>query len=152
MKCSFSISCFNEEISSLSHILLSSISLNWSLRKAFLSLLAVLWNSAFRWIYFSFSLTFASLLFSAICKASSDNHLVFLHFFFLGMVLIIAFYPSYIHGILLARIVKCIAISFSRGSSQLWDQTLILYLRQILCHWGHQVMFLLLSCTKFGTQ
>ena len=30
----------------------------------------------------------ASLLFSAICKASSDNHLAFLHFFFLGMVLI----------------------------------------------------------------
>jgi len=28
-----------------------------------------------------------SLLFSAICKASSDNHFVFLHFCFLGMVL-----------------------------------------------------------------
>ena len=33
-------------------------------------------------------LPLASLLFSAICKASSDNHLAFLHFFFLGMVLI----------------------------------------------------------------
>ena len=50
----------------------SSISLHWSLRKDFLSLLAILWNSAFRWIYFSFSrLPFASLLFSAIGKASS---------------------------------------------------------------------------------
>ena len=39
---------------------------------------------------FSFALTF--LLFSAICKASSDNHFVFLHFFFLGMVLITASY------------------------------------------------------------
>ena len=29
-----------------------------------------------------------SLLFSAICEASSDNHFAFLHFFFLGMVLI----------------------------------------------------------------
>ena len=29
-----------------------------------------------------------SLLYSAICKASSDNHFAFLHFFFLGMVLI----------------------------------------------------------------
>ena len=29
---------------------------------------------------------FASLLFSAICKASSDNHFAFLHFLFLGMV------------------------------------------------------------------
>ena len=43
--------------------------------------------------YLSFSpLPFASLLFSAICKASSDNHFAFLHFFFLGMVLITASY------------------------------------------------------------
>ena len=57
------------------------------LRKAFLSLLAIL--SAFKWVYLSFSpLLFTSLLFTAICKASSDNHLAFLHFFFLGMVLI----------------------------------------------------------------
>ena len=32
--------------------------------------------------------SFASLLLSAICKASSNNHFAFLHFFFLGMVLI----------------------------------------------------------------
>ena len=32
-------------------LLFSSISLCWSLRKALLSLLAILWNSAFRWIY-----------------------------------------------------------------------------------------------------
>ena len=32
-------------------LLFSSISLHWSLRKAFLSLLAILWNSAFRCIY-----------------------------------------------------------------------------------------------------
>ena len=70
-----------------SFLLFSSISLHWSLRKAFLSLLAVLWNSAFGWIYFSFSpLPFACLLFSAIYKASSENHFAFLHFFFLGMV------------------------------------------------------------------
>ena len=51
---------------------------------AFLLLFAILWNSAFRWIYLSFSpLPFTSLLFSAICKASSDNHFAFLHFFFL---------------------------------------------------------------------
>ena len=31
-----------------------------------------------------------SFLFSAICKTSSDNHFTFLHFFFLGMVLITA--------------------------------------------------------------
>ena len=70
-------------------LLLSSISLHWSLRKAFLSLLVILWNSAFKWEYLTFSpLLFASLLFTATCKDYSDNHFVFLHFFSLGMVLI----------------------------------------------------------------
>ena len=74
------------------HILLfSSVSLHWSPRKAFLSLLAILWNSAFRWIYLSFPpLLFTSLLFSVICKVSSDNHSAFLHFFLLGIILITA--------------------------------------------------------------
>ena len=71
------------------NLLFSSISLHQSLRKAFLSLFDILWNSAFKWVYLSFSpLPLASLLFSAICKASSDNHFAFLHFFFLVMVLI----------------------------------------------------------------
>jgi len=52
---------------------------NGCLRKAFLSLLAILWNSAFRCLYLSFSpLLFTSLLFTAICKASSDSHFAFL--------------------------------------------------------------------------
>ena len=56
-------------------LLFSSITLHWSLRKAFLSL------------HLSFSpLLLASLLFTAICKASSDSHFAFLHFVFLGMV------------------------------------------------------------------
>jgi len=38
--------------------------------------------------FISFLFSFASLLFTAICKASSDSHFTFLHFFFLGMVLI----------------------------------------------------------------
>ena len=70
-------------------LLFSSISLHWSLRKVFLSLLVILWNSAFKWVYLSFSpLLFTSILFSAICRSSSDSHFAFLHFFFLGMVLI----------------------------------------------------------------
>ena len=70
-------------------LLFSFISLHWSLMKAFLSLLAILWNSAFKWVYLSFSpLPLTSLLFTAIYKASSDNHFALLHFFFLGMVLI----------------------------------------------------------------
>ena len=48
-----------------------------------------LWDSAFKWVYLSFSpLLFASLFSIAICKAISDSHFAFLHFFFLGMVLI----------------------------------------------------------------
>ena len=70
-------------------LLFSSISLHWSLRKAFLSLLVILWNSAFKWVYVPFlPLPLGSLLFSAICKTSSDNHFTFLHFFSLGMALI----------------------------------------------------------------
>ena len=38
-------------------------------------------------VSFDFSLPFTPLPFSAICKASSDNHFAFLHFFSLGIVL-----------------------------------------------------------------
>ena len=87
MKCSLDIS--NLIRSLVFPILLFSCF--WSLRKAFLSVLAVLWNSAFRRIYLSVSpLSFASLLFSDICKAFSDNHSASLHFFFLVMVSITA--------------------------------------------------------------
>ena len=51
--------------------LFSSISLHCSLRKAFLYLLAVLWNSAFKWVYLFFSpLPCTSILF----WASLDSH------------------------------------------------------------------------------
>ena len=50
------------------HILFfSSISLHCSLRKAFLSLLAILWNSAFRWYIFPFRLCLSRLFFSQLC-------------------------------------------------------------------------------------
>jgi len=50
-------------------LLFSSVSLHYSLREAFLSLLAILWNSAFRWLYLSFSpLPFTSLPFSAFVR------------------------------------------------------------------------------------
>ena len=91
MKCSFGISNFLKEISCLSHSTVFFYAFALFTQKVFLSLLALLWNSAFRWIHHSCApLPFTSLLFSAMCKASSDNHLAFLHFFFLGMVLITA--------------------------------------------------------------
>ena len=65
--------------------LFSSFYLHWPLRKAFLSLLAILWNSTFRWAYLSLSpFTLAYLLFSGMYKASSDSHFAFFAFLFLG--------------------------------------------------------------------
>ena len=59
-------------------LLFSSISLHWSLRKAFLSLLAIFWNSAFKWEYLPFSsLLFASLLFTAIVRPPQTAILLF---------------------------------------------------------------------------
>ena len=69
-------------------LLFSSISLHWLLRKAFLSLLASLWNSTFRGLYLSFSLLLFASLFAAIFQASSDSHFAFLHFFSMEMFLI----------------------------------------------------------------
>ena len=82
------VSNFFEEVSSFA---LSIVFYFFALiaRKAFLSLLAIVWNLAFKWVYLPFSpMLFASLLFTAIWKDSSDSHFPSLHFFFLGMVLI----------------------------------------------------------------
>ena len=55
-------------------LLFPSIFVHCSLKKAFLSPLAILWNSAFSWVYLSHSpLLFASLLSSAMCKTSSRS-------------------------------------------------------------------------------
>ena len=72
-------------------LLFSCICFHGSLRKAFLPLLGILWNSAFRWVYISFfSLFLLSLIFSAICKAYWANCFALFHCFFLGIVLIMA--------------------------------------------------------------
>ena len=49
---SYVYSCYHFLISSA--YFFSLISLHWSLRKAFLSRFAILWNSSFRWVYLSF--------------------------------------------------------------------------------------------------
>ena len=109
---------------------LSRISLHSSLRKAFLSLLAILWNSAFKWVYLFFSpLPFASL-FTAICKASSDNHFAFL---FLGVVLITASYTM-----------SLTSVSSSSGTLWIRSNPLNLFLTSIYncnrCDLGHTWM------------
>ena len=93
MNVSLGSSEFLEETLVFPFLLFSFISLHWSLSKAFLSLPALPWNCTFKWVYLSFSaLPFASLLLSAIYKASSDNHFAFSLSFFLEMVLIAASY------------------------------------------------------------
>ena len=62
----FSTSNFLEEISRFPILLFSSISFHWSLRKAFLSLLAILWNSHSNGYIFSFLLCFWLLFFSQL--------------------------------------------------------------------------------------
>ena len=91
MKRSLGIFNFLEDISSLSHSIVFLYYFALITEEGLSYLLAFLWSSAFKWVHLSFSpLPSASLLFSAICKASSDNHFAFLHFFFLGMILITA--------------------------------------------------------------
>ena len=83
------ISNFLEEISILSHSVVFFYFFALIAEEGFLISPAILWNSALKWEYLFFSpLLFASLLLIAICKASSDNHFAFLHFFPMGMVLI----------------------------------------------------------------
>ena len=74
-------------------LLFSSIIVYFSLKKVFLSHRAILWNSVFNWMYLCLSPLFcASLRSSATCKASSDDHLAFLLFFFFVMALLTASY------------------------------------------------------------
>ena len=83
MKVSLGISNFLEEISSLSHSIVFLYFFTLITEEGFLISPSVLWNSAFKWEYLSFSpLLFTSLLFTTIGKASSDSHFAFLHFFF----------------------------------------------------------------------
>ena len=70
------VSNFLEEISSLSHSVVFLYFFALIVEEDFLFSPCILWNSAFRCLYLSFSpLHFTSLLFISICKASPDNHL-----------------------------------------------------------------------------
>ena len=69
-------------------VLFSSISLHCSLKKVFLSLLAILWDSAYSWVYLSPSpLLFTSLPSSIIFYSFLRQVLCFLHFYFFEIFL-----------------------------------------------------------------
>ena len=91
MKCSLGMSNFLEEISSLSH---SIVSLNFFALITEEGFLISPWYSLELCIQMGISSLFSiafftSLLFTAICKAPSDCHFTSLHFFFLCMVLLL---------------------------------------------------------------
>ena len=89
MKCSLRIFNFLKEISSLSHSIFSLCFFVLIAEEGFLISPGYPLELCIQMgVSFLFYLVFASLVFTAICKASSDSYFVFLHFFFLGMVLI----------------------------------------------------------------
>ena len=88
MKCSLGTSNFLEEIFSLSYSVVFLYFFALVTEEGFLiSPCYSLELCILLLISFLFPFAFASLS-TAICKASSDSHFAFLHFFFLGMVLI----------------------------------------------------------------
>ena len=126
MKSSLGISNILEDISSLSHLLFSSICLRWLLRRAFLSLLAILWNSAFKWVYVNFfPLPLASLLFTAkgccftFYQVDEDQ----VKWKSLSCVPLCDSMEYTVHGIQQARILQWVAVPFSMGYSQPRDWT-----------------------------
>ena len=159
MKCSCGISNFLEEIFSHSH----SISLHWLLRKAFLSLLAVLWNSAFRWIYLSFKsliirklkvlLEFKNVYWNwRICvrlKHSTEYQAQWLKWDTCSVCSVAqscltscdckdcSLPVSSVLGIFPVRILEWVAISFLRGSSWPRDGTHVsCIVKWIFYHWA----------------
>ena len=81
VKCSLGVSNFLEEISIPSRSVVFLYFFALITEKAFLSLLAFLWNSVFKWVYLSFSpLPFTSLIFIAVYKASQTTILPFCFF------------------------------------------------------------------------
>ena len=88
MKCSLGIPNFLEVISSFPHSIVFLYSFALITEEDFVSPCYTLELCIQMGISFLFSSVFCFLLFTAICKASSNSHFAFLHFFFLGMIFI----------------------------------------------------------------
>ena len=89
MKCSLGISNFLEEISSLSHSIIFRYFFALITEEGFLISPCYSLDLCIQMgISFLLSFAFTSLLFTAIYKATSDNHFAFLHFFSVEIILI----------------------------------------------------------------
>ena len=93
MKCSLGVSIFLEEISSLCPSIVFLYFFALITEEGFLTMLCYSLELCIQMdISFLFSFAFSFSSFLNYFKASSDNHFAFLHFFFLGAVLITASY------------------------------------------------------------
>ena len=93
IKCSLGSSNFLEEISSLSHSVVLLYFFALIAEEGFLTAPSYsLELCIYMGISFLFSFAFHFSSFHSYCKVSSDSNFAFLHFFFLGMVLIPASY------------------------------------------------------------
>ena len=81
MKCFLGISNFLEEISSLSHSIVLLYFFALIIRKAFLSLLAILWNSAFIWEYLSFSPLLSQWLHNKLKERNGSSFRIYVKFY-----------------------------------------------------------------------
>ena len=76
MRCSLVISTFLEETSRLSHSIVFLYFFALITEEAFLSLLAILWNSAFKWVSFLSTLWFSLLFFSQLFVRPTQTNIL----------------------------------------------------------------------------
>ena len=134
-------------------LLFSSIFLHWLLRKALLSFLAILWNSAFKWVYLSFSpLPFTSLLSQLFARPPQTTILPFCISFSWRLSWFLSPVqchkpPSTVHQALLSIRSSPLnlfgdtekqQISSSPGSFPTWESFALLRNRRIKYHWGSE--------------
>ena len=149
MKISRGISNFLEKISSLSHCIVFPLFLctdHWG-RRSYLSVLffGTLHSNGYMFP-FLLAFCFSSFLFTAICKASSDSHFAFLHFFFLGMVFIPVSYtmswPS-IHS-------SSGTLSLRSNPLKLFVTPTVRDLIQVIPEWSSGFLYFLQFKSQFG--
>ena len=124
MNCSLGISNHLEEISSLSHFVALLYFFALITEEGFLISPCYSLELCIQ-MGISFFFPFASLHFTAICKASSDNHFAFVHFFSMGM----AFIP-------VSCTMSRTSIRSSSGSLSIRSSPLNLFLTSTVSHKG----------------
>ena len=146
MKCSLGITNILEDISSLCHTIVFLFSLHRSLRKAFLSLHAIPWNSAFKWVYLSFSFNYGWMFDKPFIKSKHNLHWSLTKLLWAKLLqscltlcdLIDCSPPGCcVHKILQARVMELVTMPSSRGifPTQRSNPHLLHCIRGFFTHW-----------------